>query len=169
MKLWQDAFAAKGIGAQAVDFRARRHAGRSHLFYDEKKNWSVAGVRGQDAGGGAGRPWIPRCSGTPAPNGSYESSPWKDEPCHVNCDCGTLCRDRQQRLHGIRRRRGFREARAAQRRHGFGLERLLAASENTPDVFKTSAFSPVIARLESASGKTYGADDATTRAYAHRG
>ena len=39
--------------------------------------------------------------------------------------------------------------------HGSGLSRIVAASQNTPDIFKTDVFSPIIARLEKLSNKKF--------------
>lgn len=167
VKLWQDAFAAKGIGAQAVDFSERdgMQGGRI-FFYDEKKNWwSRAGVPAKMPVGEPGGPDTEMFWDFGAERKLHESSPWKDEPCHVNCDCGRFVEiGNNVFMEYVKTDAGFEKLAQRNVDMGSGLERLLAASENTPDVFKTSAFSPVIARLESASGKTYGADDATTRA-----
>jgi alanyl-tRNA synthetase len=47
---------------------------------------------------------------------------------------------------------------------GGGLERLNAAVNNTPDVFKTDSFSSIIALIEKAAGITYGEKVEETRA-----
>lgn len=46
---------------------------------------------------------------------------------------------------------------------GGGLERLVAATLNEPDVFKIDIFQPLLALLESKSGKIYGQDATETR------
>jgi alanyl-tRNA synthetase len=47
---------------------------------------------------------------------------------------------------------------------GGGLERMVAATENTPDIFTTDLFAPVIRIIEITSGKKYGTNDDETKA-----
>jgi len=48
---------------------------------------------------------------------------------------------------------------------GGGLERIAAAVNDNPDIFKIDSFTPLRNILEQLSGKTYGADESTTKAF----
>jgi Alanyl-tRNA synthetase len=90
--LWQAQFASVGIEAKAVDFAERDGMQDGRIFfYDEKKNWwSRSGVPSKMPIGEPGGPdtemfW----DIDPENKANYHGqSAWKNEPCHVNCDCG---------------------------------------------------------------------------------
>ena len=80
VKLWQEAFAQKGIEGKI---------GERIFYYDETKNWwSRSGVPGNMPVGEPGGPDSEMFWDFGADRQLHETSVWKDEPCHVNCDCG---------------------------------------------------------------------------------
>ncbi|HRN96643.1 MAG TPA: alanine--tRNA ligase [Candidatus Levybacteria bacterium] len=78
------------------------------------------------------------------------------EKCHVNCDCGKYLEIGNSVFMQFKKgKNGFEELPQQNVDFGGGLERLLAAQENTPDVFMCNLFKPVIDTLVSTTGKKY--------------
>ena len=91
----------------------------------------------------------------------HENSEFKDEKCIPNCDCGrfleignsvfiqykqSLLPDGSKKLVELSQKNVD---------FGGGLERITAALNNDPDVFKTDIFWPTIEKLEKVTGKKY--------------
>lgn len=79
------------------------------------------------------------------------------ERCHPNCGCGrfmeignSVFMQYQRKADGT-----FRELAQKNVDFGGGLERLLAAVENQPDIFQTTLFAPIITSVEKVTGKPY--------------
>jgi alanyl-tRNA synthetase len=79
------------------------------------------------------------------------------EICHINCDCGrymeignSVFMQYQKQLDG-----SFKELAQQNIDFGGGLERILAAVYDDPDVFKTDLFLPIINQIEALSDKKY--------------
>src|SRR5690606_26194038 len=77
--------------------------------------------------------------------------------CHINCDCGryleignNVFMQYQKQADG-----SFKELPQKNIDFGGGLERILAAKLDTPDVFMTDLFLSVIHKLEEISAKSY--------------
>ena len=78
----------------------------------------------------------------------------KDDP--VNCECGKFLEIANSVFMQYRKNSdGFENLPKKNVDFGGGLERLLAAVEDTPDIFKTSLLTPVIKAIEQTSGKSY--------------
>ena len=76
--------------------------------------------------------------------------------CHPNCDCGRFMEiGNQVFTQYVRTEDGFKLLPKQNVDFGGGLERISAAAIDSPDVFKTSLFTPIIAKLEEISGKKY--------------
>jgi alanyl-tRNA synthetase len=90
VEIWKELFAEKGITATDVDFAERDGMqGGKIFYYDEKKNWwSRSGVPANMPVGEPGGPDSETFYDFGAELKLHENSPFKDEPCHVNCDCG---------------------------------------------------------------------------------
>lgn len=87
----------------------------------------------------------------------HENSPYKNQPCHVNCDCGryweignSVFMQYQKQSDGT-----FKPLPKQNVDFGGGLERLIGATENQPDIFQTSLFSPIISTIEKQTGIFY--------------
>lgn len=168
VKLWQAKFQTKGVEAPAVDFSEEQGMqGGRIFFYPEKKNWwSRAGVPGKMPVGEPGGPDTEMFWDFGAELKLHESSAWKSEPCHVNCDCGRFVEIGNNVFMQYKKtEQGFEKLPKPNVDFGGGLERIAAALMNDPDVFKTDGLRLIVTRIEEASGKTYGADDASTRAF----
>ena len=168
VKLWQTCFAEKGIEAKAVDFAERDGMQGGRIFYyDEKKNWwSRSGVPNKMPIGEPGGPDTEMFWDFGAELELHERSEWAHEPCHVNCDCGRFMEIGNNVFMQYQKTDvGFEKLPQPNVDFGGGLERILAALNNNPDVFRTDGLAEMIARLEVLSGKTYEQDAVTTRAF----
>jgi len=78
----------------------------------------------------------------------------KDNP--VECGCGKFLEIANSVFMQYRKvETGFEELPNKNVDYGGGVERLMAAVENTPDVFQTNLFAPIIKMIEDESGKKY--------------
>lgn len=123
------------------------------VYYPGKKNWwSRAGTPEQMPVGEIGGP---------TSEIFYEFSEINHDAkygdkCHPNCDCGRFIEIgnsvfmEYEKIEG-----GLQKLPAQNVDFGGGLERIAAASQNTPDVFLTDMFAPIIRSIEEASGKKY--------------
>lgn len=157
--LWQELFKSKGIDAQSVVIGSEAHGyevgmqGARIFAYDAKKNWwSRAGVPSKMPAGEPGGPdsEIFYDFGTP------HDPKWGKE-CHPNCDCGRFMEiGNSVFMQYIKNEDGsFAKLPKANVDFGGGLERIAAASLNTPDVFLGDTLRGTISVLEASSGKAY--------------
>jgi alanyl-tRNA synthetase len=168
VEIWQRLFAQKGIEAKDIDFSERDGMQDGRIFYyDEKKNWwSRAGVPQNMPVGEPGGPDSEVFYDFGAELQLHENSPFKDDPCHVNCDCGRFLEiGNNVFMTYIKTDTGFEPLKQKNIDFGGGFERILAAKHNDPDVFKTELFQPIIKYLEEKSGKSYESDDRVRRAF----
>ncbi len=161
--LWQAQFAAAGIDAKAVDFADRDGMQGGRIFYyDEKKNWwSRSGVPSKMPVGEPGGPdtemfWdFAPGRGNDHLHGRTDIEVFGSF-CHVNCDCGRFLEiGNNVFMEYQKTEAGFVKLKQRNVDFGGGLERIAAALIGSPDVFKTSAFLPIIKLLEQRSGKSY--------------
>jgi alanyl-tRNA synthetase len=88
--------------------------------------------------------------------GIHEKSEFRESPCHVNCDCGRFLEiGNNVFMQYIKTESGFDQLPKGNIDFGGGLERILAASNGDPDIFKTDLFIPIIDEIEKLSGKKY--------------
>lgn len=167
VQIWKDMFATAGIAALDVDGGKHPMAPNEKIFYyGESKNWwSRSGKPAAMPEGELGGPDSEMFWDFGAHLKLHENSPWRNEPCHVNCDCGRFLEIGNNVFMEYVKRGG---AVVKMDRHnvdfGGGLERVAAASVNDPDAFKIDLLFPAIKKIEQLSGKTYGSDPKTTAA-----
>ncbi len=168
-ELWQQLFAQVGMTVSiGEDSETDGIKENEHIFYyDEKKNWwSRAGVPGNMPVGEPGGPDTEMFWDFGVERGLHEASPWKDEPCHVNCDCGRFMEIGNNVFMEYKRtENGFEKLAQQNVDFGGGLERFMAAVQNEPDMFRGDIFDDLRAHIEFLSGKVYGQDDAHTYAF----
>lgn len=156
-KLFADAGLSNGmqdIGSEEDGYRNGMQDGARIFFYDGSKNW-----------------W--------SRNGAPENTPIGDpcgpdsemfyefdfiehdtsfgEQCHPNCDCGRFMEIGNNVFMAYRKvaEGTFEPLEHPNIDHGSGLERIAAAKNNDPDVYKISLMWPIIENLERISGKKY--------------
>ncbi len=168
-ELWKKLFAGVGIEAQVSENpEAGMKEGEKIFFYSEKKNWwSRSGVPANMPEGEPGGPdsemfydFDPKME-----QKIHESSAWKDEPCHVNCDCGRFLEIGNNVFMQYKKvGTSFEELPQMNVDHGSGLERYAAALNNDADIFNIDVFDEPKEILENLSDKKYGHDEVTTYA-----
>ena len=126
-----------------------------NIFYLDKSNnwWELEGTVGTPCG--PDNEWFyPR-----------HDNPCCDK-CDVNCDCGRYVEIGNDVYMQYKKLEGgkYEELENKNVDTGFGLDRLLLFLNGLDDGYKTDLFAGAIAHLESASGKTYGATEADTKA-----
>lgn len=158
--LWADLFAAKGlsngtadIGSEEAGYARGVQEGERIFFYDGSKNWWSR--NGNEANTPVGDP----CG--PDSEMFYlfdiPHNPAFGEHCHPNCDCGRFMEIGNNVFMAYKKvaEGKFEPLEKPNIDHGSGLERIAAAANNDPDVFKISLMWPVIEKLQHLSGKSY--------------
>ena len=167
-KLWQEQFKRAGVEAQIVNFSERDGMQDGRIFYyDAKKNWwSRAGVPENMPVGEPGGPDSEMFWDFGTELQLHEKSEWKDQPCHINCDCGRFMEIGNNVFMAYHKtEKGFELLEHKNVDFGGGLERMAAAVNDNPDVFLIDLFKPIRERLESLSGKKYGENSNETKAF----
>lgn len=169
-ELWQTLFQGRGIEAAIADFPERDGMQGGRIFYyDEKKNWwSRAGVPNNMPVGEPGGPDTEMFWDFDPENklSLHERSLWKDEPCHVNCDCGRFMEiGNNVFMEYQKTTTGFVKLAQQNVDFGGGLERIAAAELDNPDVFIVDLFDQARQAVQAASGKAYGENPDDTYAY----
>lgn len=176
--LWQKLFTSVGIDAKVIDDAEKNGMQGGRIFlYGEKKNWwSRAGVPhampvGEIGGADTEMFWdfSPPYQGGGRGSGFepiHENSPYKNSPCHVNCDCGRFMEiGNNVFMEYIKTENGFQPLPQKNVDFGGGLERIAAAVNNNPDVFRADVFASMIKTLEKFSGISYDVSTDATRSY----
>jgi len=157
--IWKELF--NGVGIDAIDIQDSQKLGLQDgriFYFDETKNWwSRAGIPNNMPEGEPGGPDSEVFYDFGEDQKIHENSEFKDEVCHVNCDCGrfleignSVFMQYQKQADG-----SFKELSQKNVDFGGGFERILAVKHNTDDVFMTPLFSPIIEFLADISGKKY--------------
>lgn len=143
--IWKSIYKKYGIDAKIGE--------RIFLYGPEKNWWSRAGV---PANMPAGEP------GGPDSEIFYEFTQVPHNPeygasCHPNCDCGRFLEIGNNVFMQYKKMpdSSFEELPKKNVDFGGGLERILAAVNNNPDVFQTDVFTDIIKTIEKVSGKSY--------------
>ncbi len=133
-----------------------------HIFkYGVKKNWwSRAGTPDQMPVGEIGGP----DSEVFFEFSNVKHNKKYGEKCHPNCDCGRFLEIGNSVFMQFKKtEKGLEELPNKNVDFGGGLERLTAATENDPDVFKTDLFWPIISEIEKLTGKKYEDNEVSMR------
>ncbi len=143
---------------------------KDHIhYYPAKKNWwSRAGVPANMPPGEIGGPDSEMFYDFGADLKLHEKSEWKDEECHVNCDCGRYLEIGNSVFMQFEKQAdgSFKPLPKQNVDFGGGLERLAAASNNDRDIFKIDMFTPIISAIETSSGKSYEGNETPMRVIA---
>jgi len=157
-KLWQEQFAAKKIAAPIADHAERDGMQGGRIFYyDETKNWwSRAGIPADMPVGEPGGPDSEIFWDFGEALQLHEQSSFKDQSCHVNCDCGRFLEiGNSVFMTYAKTEKGFEELPQKNIDFGGGLERTMMAVADTPDMFLIDVFEPMKKTLEKRSQKKY--------------
>jgi alanyl-tRNA synthetase len=148
--IWQELFKEKGMEAKIGE--------RIFMYGDTKNWWSRSGEPQFMPVGEPGGP-DSEVFFDFDPDGKYkfhENSPFKNEKCHPNCDCGRFLEIGNSVFMQYKKTEtGFVELTKKCVDFGGGLERITAAVNGRPDVFQTDLFLPIIEEIEKISHKKY--------------
>jgi alanyl-tRNA synthetase len=149
IEIWQKLFSKVGIKAKV---------GERILAYGIEKNWwSRAGVPENMPAGEPGGPDSEVFYDFGTELKLHENSKFKDEKCHVNCDCGRYFEiGNSVFMQYLKQKDGsFKSLPKQNVDFGGGLERLLSAADDKADMFETSLFAPTIKSIEKETGAVY--------------
>lgn len=166
VKIWQKEFSKMGIEAKAEKFSEKSEMGDGRIFYyDLSKNWwSRVGEPKDMPIGEPGGPDSEIFWDFGADKMIHENSRFKDQKCHVNCDCGRFLEiGNNVFMEYVKTKKGFEPLSQRNVDFGGGLERILAAKNDTPDIFMADIFKTAILKLEELSGKKYNDDKKSFR------
>ena len=130
----------------------------NHIFsYGPEKNWwSRTGVPDNMPDGEPGGPDSEVFYDFGQDLKLHEKSPYSSLKCHPNCDCGRFLEIGNSVFMQFKKtKNGFEELPAKNVDFGGGLERILAAANNNPDVFLTEIYLPIIKNIEKIVDKKY--------------
>ena len=159
-EVWKRLFEAKGlstgeaeIGSEEEGYARGIKEGERIFYYDGSKNWWSR--NGKPETTPIGDPCGPDSEmfydfGTP-------HDPSYGEFCHPNCDCGRFMEIGNNVFMAYRKvaEGQFEPLEQPNIDHGSGLERIAAAKQGDPDVFKISLMWPIVEKLQDLSGKKY--------------
>ncbi|KKP69279.1 hypothetical protein A2X44_02725 [candidate division CPR3 bacterium GWF2_35_18] len=156
INIWKNLFKSVGIEAEVVDGAEKKGLGNGRIFSYEDNWWSRSGIPDKMPIGEPGGPDSEVFYDFGADLMIHEKSRFKAQKCHVNCDCGRFLEiGNSVFMEYVRTEKGFEKLPKANVDFGGGFERILAAINNDPDVFKTELFQPIIRKLEDLSGQKY--------------
>ncbi len=128
------------------------------FLYDAEKNWwSRAGVPSMMPAGEPGGPDSEVFFDLGEQYKFHENSIWKDQPCHVNCDCGRYLEIGNSVFMQYKKQDdgSFKELPKKNVDFGGGLERLAAAVNDNPDMFMTDLYKDIIKQIETNTERRY--------------
>lgn len=156
--IWRDVFAKEGVEAKIVDNPERDGIEGGRIFYyDETKNWwSRAGVPENMNEGEPGGPDSEIFYDFGEERKLHQHSAWKDKPCHINCDCGRFLEiGNSVFMEYVKENGAFKALPQKNVDFGGGLERMVSAIKDEPDIFLIDIFNSAREKLEELSGVIY--------------
>lgn len=156
--IWSELFKSVGIDPKQVDIGTEANGAKvgdqgGRIFFYSDKNWWCRAGKAEDMP--AGEP------GGPDTEMFYlfpdvQHDPAYGEKCHVNCDCGRYIEiGNSVFMEYLKTDTGFSKLPKRNVDYGGGLERIAAAAEDNPDVYRISLMWPIIEKLQQISGKSY--------------
>lgn len=157
--LWKELYREKGIEAKVVDLETEENGGKrgmqgGNIFsYNAKKNWwSRSGTPENMPQGEPGGP----DSEVFYEFTSIEHNESFGKYCHPNCDCGRFMEiGNSVFMEFVKTENGFENLPQKNVDFGGGLERIAAASLDTPDVFLVSALRNIVEKIEEMTDASY--------------
>ncbi len=158
IEILKNIFKNKSIEAKDIDFSERDGMQDGRIFYyPAKKNWwSRSGVPANMPVGEPGGPDSEIFYDLGADLKKHENSPWANEPCHVNCDCGRFIEIANSVFMEFQKTAaGFEKLKQQNVDFGGGLERITMVVQGFDSIFETDLFHNIINRISQLSGKKY--------------
>jgi len=171
-EIWAELYEKAGLSSSQADIGSEQAGyargikpGERIFYYDGSKNWWSRN------GGPETTPIGDPCG--PDSEMFYEfdfieHDPKFGEHCHPNCDCGRFMEIGNNVFMAYKKVADgvFESLEKPNIDHGSGLERIAAASNNDPDVFKISLLWPIVEKLQDLSGKNYASHTESMRVIA---
>jgi alanyl-tRNA synthetase len=158
---WQEKFKTVGIEAglsEVSELEGMKDGERIFTYPDKKNWWSRSGVPENMPVGEPGGPDTEMFYDFEHGKEKvlHGSSAWKDEVCHVNCDCGRFVEiGNNVFMQYMRTETGVEELKQKNVDFGGGLERMVAALRDDSDVFNIDAFIGAKEIIANISGQKY--------------
>ncbi len=153
VKIWKELFEEKGIKAESVELLTVERAAELGMqnarifYYDSKKNWWSRS--------GSPEKMPAREPGGPDSEVFYEFERVRHDPkfgknCHPNCDCGRFLEIGNSVFMEYLKKEDSSFGKLSQQNVDFGggLERIVAASNDDPDIFHIDVFKKTSEALE---------------------
>ncbi|MFW5888520.1 MAG: alanine--tRNA ligase [Patescibacteria group bacterium] len=155
--IWKDIFSRHGIEAQVAEESEveRNGMGQARIFYySEAKNWwSRSGKPADMPVGEIGGPDSEVFYDLGEELGRHENSPWKNQPCHINCDCGRFIEiGNSVFIEYIKTEQGFEKLNQKNVDFGGGLERISMIMQGKTNVYETDLFQNTLDKISKLSG-----------------
>lgn len=165
VQIWKELFLKHNIEAKEVELGTEENAAKVGMqggrifYYTSSKNWwSRSGKPENMPDGEPGGP----DSEMFYKFSNIEHDPKYGEHCHPNCDCGAFMEiGNQVFMQYLKKDEKFVNLPKQNVDFGGGLERMLSAVNDQPNVFKSDLFWPIIKELEKNIGKKYGENPKT--------
>lgn len=166
VEIWKQLFKKAGVEAKDIDLAEKNGIQDGRIFYyDETKNWwSRSGAPKDMPVGEIGGPDSEVFYDLGADLKFHENSPFKDKPCHINCDCGRFVEvGNNVFIEFIKTEKGFEPLPQKNVDFGGGLERMVMAAQNKQSFYETDLFSNSIKKIEELTGQNYQDSEQVTR------
>lgn len=150
IEIWKEIFSSVGIEAKE---------GKMIFTYPATQNWwSRSGEPDKMPPGEPGGPDSEVFFDFGRELKLHENSPWKNEPCHPNCQCGRFMEVANSVFMQYQKKEGGILVELPQKNVDFGggLERMTAATEDTLDIFMTDLFLPIVRAFEELLRRRHG-------------
>ena len=158
VKIWDKLFNEAGIDSKDIDFPERDGMQGGRIFYydDEKNWWSRSGVPANMPLGEPGGPDSEMFYDLGENLKRHEKSQWKNEPCHVNCDCGRFIEiGNNVFMEYVKTEKGFEPLKQKNVDFGGGLERMTMVAQGKNNIYETDLFYNILQKISWLSGKNY--------------
>jgi alanyl-tRNA synthetase len=168
VKYWKEAFQGAGIEAVDIDFAEDKGMKNGRIFYypDTKNWWSRVGVPENMPVGEPGGPDSEMFWDFGADLRFHENSSLKNQPCHINCECGRFLEiGNSVFMSHLRTSAGFELLPKKNIDFGGGLERMAVAVNDDSDIFLIDVFKPIIELVEKLSNKKYNESEDVTKSF----
>ncbi|MBD3300184.1 MAG: alanine--tRNA ligase [Candidatus Moranbacteria bacterium] len=155
VEIWKKVFKKHGIEAKDLFDSQKKGMRDGRIFYYGDDNWwSRAGAPSKMPNGEPGGPDSEMFFDLGADKKFHENSPFKDQPCHINCDCGRFIEiGNNVFMEFVKTQKGFESLAKKNIDFGGGLERIVMISQNKDNVFDTDLFDNSMKKIEELSGK----------------
>ncbi len=158
VQIWKDIFKKVGIEANDIDESEKYGFQDGRIFYySETKNWwSRSGIPANMPIGEIGGPDSEVFYDLGEKLKRHENSKWRNQPCHINCNCGRFIEiGNSVFIEFIRSEKGFDSLPQKNVDFGGGLERIITVVQGKNNIFKTDLFINIIKKIEELSGLRY--------------